>query len=65
MDGATFFAKLNEEIPDDLKNVYDDAINLYLNNHLPIPHIIGYTYFYGYKIKVNGKVLIPRPETSS
>ena len=63
MDGATFFAKLNEEIPDDLKNVYDDAINLYLNNHLPIQHIIGYTYFYGYKIKVNDKVLIPRPET--
>ena len=63
MDGATFFAKLNEEIPDDLKNVYDHAIYLYLNHHLPVQHIIGYTYFYGYKIKVNDKVLIPRPET--
>jgi release factor glutamine methyltransferase len=32
-------------------------------NHEPIQHIIGYTEFLDYKIKVSPKVLIPRPET--
>lgn len=63
MDGATFFANLNNEIPEELKRLFDESIKLYLDNHLPIQYIIGYTYFYGYKIKVNDKVLIPRPET--
>ncbi len=63
MDGATFFSKLNDQIPEEQKAVFDKAINLYLNEHLPVQHIIGYTYFYGYKMKVSDKVLIPRPET--
>lgn len=29
----------------------------------PIQYILGYTYFYGYKIYCNKNVLIPRPET--
>lgn len=34
-----------------------------LLQHEPIQHILGETYFYGLKLKVNGSVLIPRPET--
>ena len=30
---------------------------------MPLWHIVGDTEFYGYKIKVDGSVLIPRPET--
>lgn len=61
--GANFFAKLDEEIPDEEMNKYNQALKLYLEQRLPIQHIIGYTYFYGYKMKVSDKVLIPRPET--
>ncbi len=63
MDGATFFANLNQEVPASQKILFDKAINLYLESHIPIQHILGYTYFYGYKLKVSDKVLIPRPET--
>lgn len=63
MDGATFFANLNQEIPDDLKETLDKAIDKYLIEKIPVQHIIGYSYFYGYKMKVSDQVLIPRPET--
>lgn len=29
----------------------------------PLPHLLGYWYFYGLPFKVNNQVLIPRPET--
>ncbi len=34
-----------------------------LRDHEPIQHIIGHTFFCGFKISVNRSVLIPRPET--
>lgn len=39
------------------------AIDDYLNKSIPIQYILGYTYFYGYKLIVNKNVLIPRRET--
>lgn len=32
-------------------------------NYEPMAHVLGYSYFYDYKFKVNGDVLIPRYET--
>lgn len=63
MDGATFFASLNEEIPSQLELTLTKAVDEYIIHKIPVQHIIGYSYFYGYKMKVNNQVLIPRPET--
>ena len=63
MDGATFFMNLNNEIPKEQEELFNKAIDKYLIDKIPVQHIIGYSYFYGYKMKVSDKVLIPRPET--
>lgn len=63
MNGANFFANLNTMIPEEDLKRFDEATDLYINKKIPVQHIIGYSYFYGYKMKVSDKVLIPRPET--
>lgn len=61
--GAEFVASLNQELKEEEKNKFLNAIDQYLINGLPVQHIIGYSYFYGYKMLVSKDVLIPRPET--
>lgn len=63
LDGAAFFLQLNQELPKDEEEKYLKAIDLYLIDGIPVQHILGYSYFYGYKMIVNKEVLIPRPET--
>ena len=62
LDGAAFFMNLNSEVEKELEDRINEAIDKYLSG-LPAQHIIGYSYFYGYKMIVNSSVLIPRPET--
>lgn len=62
LDGAAFFMNLNSEVEKELEDKINKAIDKYLSG-LPAQHIIGYSYFYGYKMIVNSSVLIPRPET--
>lgn len=62
-NGAEFVASLQEEILNNLEQKFINAIDEYLINNRPVQHIIGYSYFYGYKMKVSSEVLIPRPET--
>lgn len=62
LDGAAFFMNLNSEVEKELEDKINEAIDKYLSG-LPAQHIIGYSYFYGYKMIVNSSVLIPRPET--
>lgn len=62
-NGANFLASINEEIDPELFEKYMWAIDEYLVQGRPVQHIIGYSYFYGYKMEVSEHVLIPRPET--
>ena len=63
MNGANFLASFKDEISEELKEKYDKAIDEYLINNYPVQYILGYSYFYGYKMKVDERVLIPRRET--
>lgn len=63
LNGAELVARFNDEMDQSLIDKLDQAIDLYLINNIPVQHIIGYSYFYGYKMIVNSNVLIPRSET--
>ncbi len=63
MNGASFLAAFKDEIPEDIFNKYEDALDKYFNHNYPVQYILGYSYFYGYKMIVDERVLIPRRET--
>lgn len=63
LDGAHFLMKLNEKIEEEIYLKLLKAVDEYIIDKKPVQHIIGYSYFYGYKMIVNPDVLIPRPET--
>ncbi len=52
-----------EKMPKDSYNKFIEAVKLHAEKNIPVQHIIGFVYFYGYKFIVNEKVLIPRFET--
>ena len=55
-------AKSNKELDDD-QLAQLNSIQSRLLDHEPVQYIIGHADFYGLKLKVTPKVLIPRPET--
>lgn len=61
--GAEFLAHIDDELNEELKEKLDCAVKKYLVDKLPVQYIVGHSYFYGYKFKVDENVLIPRPET--
>ena len=62
LNGAEFLLNIHSEVDRELEDIIKKGIEEYINGK-PVQHIVGYTYFYGYKMIVNGDVLIPRPET--
>lgn len=62
IDRTRYLINATESIgKEELKN-YLEIINKRAS-HIPLQHIMGYTYFYGRKYMVNDKVLVPRPDT--
>ena len=56
------YANFEEEMPPELEAEFDAGMQRILADE-PMAHVLGYSWFYGYKMLVNGDVLIPRVET--
>ena len=60
--GINLYLDLDKEADERVLRRFDEGIVRLLEDE-PLNYVLGYTYFYGYKMIVNEKVLIPRPET--
>ena len=58
-----FYLAINTNVDEALENDFLQKLDEYLIEGKPVQHILGYTYFFGYKLFVDDRVLIPRPET--
>ena len=56
------YLELDNDVDERVLNRFNEGVERLLNNE-PMNYVLGYTYFYGYKLIVDDKVLIPRPET--
>ena len=56
------YANLDNFIDEQINKVFQEGVSR-LCNQEPVAHILGYSWFYGRKFKVNDDVLIPRGET--
>ena len=57
-----FVFALQQEVIEEEKEFVEE-IYTKLANHIPAPYIIGHAEFFGMQLKVDERVLIPRPET--
>lgn len=62
MESHNLYLEFEEEMPEEIRTAYEQGVDLLVEGK-PLAHILGFTWFYGYKFKVNDDVLIPRPET--
>lgn len=56
-------ANLDETLPSEQVVTFEENVAKYLDENIPIQHLMGYETFFGYAFKVNKDVLIPRFET--
>lgn len=62
MESHNLYMEFEEEMPQEIIDEFEKGVDLLVEGK-PLAHILGFTWFYGYKFKVNDDVLIPRPET--
>ena len=62
-DPHQFYLHLADEADLDFEKLFFDKLDAYLIDDIPVQHLIGHSYFFGYQFKVNQDVLIPRSET--
>jgi len=63
LDAHQFYLSLKDEVPKDFETMFLNKAMLYIKDDIPVQHILGYAYFFGYQFNVNDDVLIPRVET--
>ena len=63
LEPTELYLSMDKPMPETAKTVFEKAVHDYVFNHIPVPYLIGYVYFYGYKFIVDDRVLIPRFET--
>ena len=56
------YLNYEKEMPSDLQKEFEEGMERILKQE-PMAHVLGYSWFYGYKFIVNEDVLIPRYET--
>ena len=61
-NNVDLYMEMDNEALDIIERKYEDGVIRMLNDE-PMNYVLGYTYFFGYKIMVNKDVLIPRYET--
>jgi release factor glutamine methyltransferase len=63
MDSSEMLLRFDEEMPDQVYQDFLFGVDRYIIKNIPVQHIIGYEYFFGYQFTVSKDVLIPRFET--
>ena len=59
---TNLYLELDKEADKEVQKEFEKGVVRLMNNE-PMNYVLGYSYFYGYKMIVNQDVLIPRPET--
>ena len=62
-DKAKLLMIKDQFVEDNILEKFSEMLADYIIDNRPIEYILGYTYFYKNKIKVNENVLIPRDES--
>ncbi len=63
LEAHQFYLNLKEEVPQSFEETFIEKSMLYIKEDMPVQHILGYAFFYGYQFIVSNDVLIPRVET--
>lgn len=63
LSSSDLLLKFDEEMPEESYQAFLYGVDRHITKNIPVQHIIGKEYFFGYEFKVNKDVLIPRFET--
>lgn len=63
MSHTEYYLNLNKELSNEEEVEFFSLVNKYLNEKIPVQYLVGHSYFYGRKLFVDNKTLIPRRET--